>query len=69
MLQRSRKAVFLGPVVSASDDVPKALEMLRDAQARVPGTTLENMADLIPEMRRIKSPAEVEMIRKAVDIT
>src|SRR5210317_1814231 len=54
MLQRSRKAVFLGPIVSATADVPDALGILRDAQSRVPGTSLENMADLIPEMRRIK---------------
>jgi Xaa-Pro aminopeptidase len=69
MLQRSKKAVFLGPVVSASADIPKALKLLRDAQARVPGSELENMADLIPEMRRIKDDREIELIQKAVDIT
>ena len=68
-LQRSRKAVFLGPVVSADADLPKALQVLRDAQARVPGSSLENMADLLPEMRRIKDDTEIEQIRKAVDIT
>lgn len=69
MLQRSKKAVFLGPIVSATSDVPKALGILRDAQARVPGTSLENMAELIPEMRRIKDAREVEKIQKAVNIT
>lgn len=69
MLQRSRKAVFLGPVVSASAPLPEELRMLRDAQARVPGSTLENMADLLPEMRRIKEDIEIEQIQKAVDIT
>jgi len=35
----------------------------------VPGSELVNGADLIPEMRRIKEDREVELIRKAVDIT
>ena len=69
MLQRSRKAVFLGPVVSASAPLPRELETLRDAQARVPESNLENMAELLPEMRRIKDDVEIELIRKAVDIT
>lgn len=69
MLQRSRKAVFLGPVVSANANIPRALKLLRDAQARVPGSALENMADLIPEMRRIKDDSEIAQIQKAVDIT
>ena len=69
MLQRSKNAVFLGPIVGATEDVPEALRMLRDAQSRVPGTSLTNMADLIPEMRRIKDAQEVEKIQKAIDIT
>ena len=69
LLQRSKKAVFLGPVVSATAPMPPALVVLQDAQSRVPGTSLENMADLIPEMRRVKSDYEIERIQKAVDIT
>ena len=69
MLQRSKRAVFLGPVVSATADVPQALSILQDGQSRVPGTTLENMAHLIPEMRRIKDAQEIEKIQKAVDVT
>jgi len=69
ILQRSKNSVFLGPVVSASADIPKALALLNDAQARVPGSSLENKADLIPEMRRIKDELEVAQIQKAVDIT
>lgn len=69
MLQRSKKAVFLGPVVSAAADVPMALSILRDAQSRVPGTSLENMADLIPDMRRIKDDQELELMRRAIIIT
>ena len=69
MLQRSQKAVFLGPIVSATSELPQELRMLRDAQARVPGSSLENMADLLPEMRRIKDSGEIELIQRAVDIT
>lgn len=69
LMQKTKKAAFLGPVVSASSDVPPSLKMLRNAQERVPGTSLENLADLIPEMRRIKTPYEIERIQKAVDVT
>ena len=69
MLQRSQKGVFLGPIVGANSELPQELKMLRDAQARVPGSNLENMADLLPEMRRIKDDGEIELIQKAVDIT
>ena len=69
MLQRSKKSVFLGPIVSATSPVPQSLSMLRDAQARVPGCSMENKAGLLPEMRRIKSDLEVAMIQRAVDIT
>ena len=69
MLQRSNKAIFLGPIVSAAADMPKALSILRDSQSRVPGTSLENMADLIPEMRRIKDHQEIKQIQKAIDVT
>ena len=69
MLQRGRQAVFLGPVVGATTSVPQALQIMRDAQARVPETTLANMADVIPEMRRIKSDDEIALIQKAVNVT
>ena len=69
IMQRSRKAAFLGPIVGATSPKPKALVLLQDGQSRVPGTSLENMADLIPEMRRIKSAYEIERIKKAVDVT
>ena len=69
MLQRDQKAVFLGPIVGAESDIPKSLKILRDAQARVPGATLVNMADLIPEMRRVKDDGEIALIQQAVDIT
>jgi len=69
MLQRSKKAIFLGPIVSATADMPKALSILRDGQSRVPGTSLENMADLVPEMRRIKDDQEIAQIQKAIDVT
>ncbi|MEJ2128480.1 MAG: Xaa-Pro aminopeptidase [Woeseiaceae bacterium] len=69
MLQQDQQAVFLGPVVGANSEIPASLKILRDAQARVPGATLVNMADLLPEMRRIKDDGEIELIQQAVDIT
>jgi Xaa-Pro aminopeptidase len=69
IMQRNRKAAFLGPIVGATSPKPQSLDLLQAGQSRVPGTSLENMADLIPEMRRIKSEYEVERIQKAVNIT
>jgi Xaa-Pro aminopeptidase len=69
MLQRSKQAVFLGPVVGSSTPMPAALQTMRDAQARIPGTSLTNMADVIPEMRRIKSDDEIALIQHAVNVT
>lgn len=69
IMQRSRKAAFLGPIVGAASPKPQALVLLQNGQSRVPGTSLENMADLIPEMRRVKSDYEIERIQKAVDVT
>jgi Xaa-Pro aminopeptidase len=69
IMQRSKSAVFLGPIVSATADQSPELSILQDAMARVPGTSLENMADLIPEMRRVKDAWEIERIQKAVDVT
>lgn len=68
-MQRSKGAAFLGPIVSATADKPRELTILQDALARVPGTSMENMADLIPEMRRVKDAWEIERIQKAVDVT
>lgn len=69
MLQRSKKAVFLGPIVGATSEKPRSLTILQDAQSRVPGTSLENRANLIPDMRRIKEDREIEWIRQAVNVT
>lgn len=69
IMQRSKKAAFLGPIVGATSPKPQALVLLQDGQSRVPGTSLENMADLIPEMRRVKSAYEIERIKKAVGVT
>jgi len=68
-MQRSKSAAFLGPIVSATADQSRELAILQDAMARVPGTSLENMADLIPEMRRVKDAWEIERIQKAVNVT
>lgn len=69
IMQRSRQAAFLGPIVSATAEKPPALTVLQAGQSRVPGTSLSNMADVIPEMRRVKDDYEIERIQKAVDVT
>lgn len=69
MLQRSKKAVFLGPIVSADVEKPRSLSTLEEGLSRVPGAAVENMADLIPEMRRIKDAQEIALLQRAIDVT
>ena len=67
--RRYQEILYLQPRNPEIEDWDGRREPLGEAQARVPGTSLENMAELIPEMRRIKDAREVEKIQKAVDIT
>ncbi|HKQ50903.1 MAG TPA: Xaa-Pro peptidase family protein [Pyrinomonadaceae bacterium] len=39
------------------------------ARAELPGVQIASAADLVGDMRRIKSPAEVALLQKAIDIT
>jgi len=45
------------------------LTFLREVRERYPSVTLKNPASALGRMRSVKSPAEVELLRRAVEIT
>ena len=65
MLQRSRNAAFLGPVVSATAPIPPALDMLQAAIRRVPGSSIENMA----AMQAVQPGMQEFQLQSVVDHT
>ena len=69
LADKHRRLVFLGPIVGHDSPVPRALSVLRKVTARVPGARIDNAADLLPRMRQIKGPQEIELIREATRAT
>ena len=66
---RSRTLHFMGPIASASAPVPPALDLYSRIMARVPGSTLKDQSALLPALRLIKEPREVDLMRKATAAT
>lgn len=75
---RSKRMVFVnsgrpGPVIYASAEYVATYSpiqiLLNALQTKHPGLSYENMFATIAILRMIKSPAEIEIMRKAVDIT
>ena len=62
----SNKAVFLGPVVGYSSPIPKQLETLRDATARIPGASVALDREILPAMRQAKDEFEIDLTRRAI---
>lgn len=66
---RSRTLHFMGPISSASAPVPSALDLYSRVMARVPGCTLKDQSALLPALRVIKEPRELDLMRKATAAT
>ncbi|WP_150294875.1 aminopeptidase P family protein [Sphingobium estronivorans] len=65
LAERSKTLHFLGPVVSASAPVPPALELYGKVMQRVPGVSLKDESGLLPALRIVKEPRELDLMRKA----
>lgn len=65
----AKRLVYLGPIVPYTAPVPKALDIYRDATARVPGGSITLDHRTLPAMRQAKSEAELALMQRAVDIT
>lgn len=65
LAERSKTLHFLGPIVSASAPVPKVLELYGKVMQRVPGVSLKDESGLLPSLRIVKEPRELDLMRKA----
>ena len=68
-LQHTTNLCYLSSPVTHSSPVPPDLNLYRDVSARVPGTSIKNMSQLIRDMRAVKSDAELAAMQKAIDVT
>lgn len=66
---RAGRLRYLGALVGANSPVPRELELYGKIAARVPGTQIVNNANLVRAMRVAKEPRELELMRKAVEIS
>lgn len=66
---RSRTLHFMGPIASASAPVPPALELYGRVMARVTGCALKDQSALLPALRTVKEPRELDLMRKALAST
>jgi len=67
--RRSKRLACLHPLASHVRPVSPDLDVFRKVAERIPGVTIEDQSELIPQMRSSKSRAEIAMIQHAVDIT
>jgi Xaa-Pro aminopeptidase len=66
---RSKELHYVGPIVSADAPVPPALELYGRIGARVPGCAIKDQSGLLPALRLVKEPRELDLMRKAVAAT
>jgi Xaa-Pro aminopeptidase len=69
LASRSGELHYLGPLADPEAPVPPALELYGQVAARVPGTRIVNSHNLIRQMRLVKEPRELELIRQAIAAT
>lgn len=67
--QRSRRLACLHPPAPHDAPLSPDLDLLRRVAERVVGCSIVDATDVLPKMRASKSPAEVELIRRAGEAT
>jgi Xaa-Pro aminopeptidase len=63
---RASTLAFLGPVAGFDAPVPRELSVLRDVSARVPGIGLKPYYYAVDDLRAVKEPLEIAMMRAAI---
>lgn len=66
---RSRTLHFMGPIASAGSPVPPALDLYGRIMARVPGCEIKDQSALLPSLRTVKEPRELDLMRRATAAT
>ncbi|MGC4033733.1 MAG: Xaa-Pro peptidase family protein [Tepidisphaeraceae bacterium] len=68
-LRRQKQASCLMPFAVYPSPVSADLNVFQQVAQRVPGVRIEDKTGLLMSMRAAKSPAEIDLIKKAADIT
>ena len=66
---RERDLVYLGSMVGYTSPIPKQLQVLRDASARILNSKIRDGHELLPRMRSVHDEDEINIMRRAVGIT
>ncbi|HET6248180.1 MAG TPA: Xaa-Pro peptidase family protein [Tepidisphaeraceae bacterium] len=67
--RRTKKLACLHPFSTYPAAVSPDLAVFKNVAERVPGVSIEDMTDLLPSLRAIKSPAELNIMKQAIAIT
>jgi Xaa-Pro aminopeptidase len=67
--RRAKRLACLHPFSVYNNPVSPDLAVFRKVAERVPGITMEDRTGLIKDMRAVKSPAELALIREAIEAT
>ncbi|MCA9286684.1 MAG: aminopeptidase P family protein, partial [Phycisphaerales bacterium] len=68
-VKRSKRVACLHPLAAYTAPVSSDLDVFQKLAQRVPGLSIEDRSELLPQLRSVKSAAELEMIRRAISIT
>ena len=66
---RHKELHFLGPLVGPNSPIPAVLDLYGKVAQRVPGVKTTDNSKVLPSLRIVKEPRELEMIKKAVAAT
>lgn len=66
---RHKDLHFLGPLVGPNSPIPQVLDLYGKISQRIPGVKTIDSSTLLPRLRIVKEPRELEMIKKAVAAT
>lgn len=69
LASRAPELHFLGPAQAPPSPPSRALKLYGEVGANLPGTRVVNSRNLIRDMRAVKEPRELELIRRAIAAT
>jgi Xaa-Pro aminopeptidase len=69
LLARNPKVHIVADIAESGDTLNKDDNFVRKLKQEHPGATIAGANDLLQQMRAVKSPAELELLRKAIAIT
>jgi len=67
--RRTKRLACLHPFSPYTEPLSPDLEIFHKVSEHVPGLTIEDRTQLLPAMRAVKSPNELALLKKAIEIT